>query len=149
MHALPCLDAQRLRNHTMEEDQASIASSLIASELPAEGRIHANLFSAQKLQAFETWCKHLAFVESFNAAKVPNGPKLAMNALADLSPAEYAERRGWTGWQHAKTSTPYPYTDVSAPDEVDWRSAGAVTNVKDQGQCGMMPAFGLACIALT
>jgi len=43
---------------TMEEDQASIASSLIASELPAEGRIHANSLGAAAAAAAASAAAH-------------------------------------------------------------------------------------------
>ncbi|XP_058735273.1 senescence-specific cysteine protease SAG39-like [Vicia villosa] len=99
---------------------------------------------AEKDKRFMIFKDNVEFIESFNAAN--NKPyKLSVNHLADLTLEEFkASRNGYKKRSTTTqlTSTSFKYEDVtSVPSSVDWRVKGAVTPIKDQGQCGSCWAF--------
>jgi KDEL-tailed cysteine endopeptidase len=91
----------------------------------------------EKEKRFMIFKNNVEYIESFNAAN--NKPyKLSVNHLADLTLEEFkASRNGYKKRSLEFTTTSFKYENVTAiPTAIDWRVKGAVTPIKDQGQCG-------------
>ncbi|KAI4333861.1 hypothetical protein L6164_018618 [Bauhinia variegata] len=100
--------------------------------------------SQEMQKRFDVFKANVEYIEaSNNAANKPY--KLAINKFADLTNEEFvASRNRFKGHMCStitRTST-FKYESVTAvPSTVDWRKKGAVTPIKDQGQCGCCWAF--------
>ena len=96
------------------------------------------------LQEFET--RFAIFKENvFNINQHNNmnhGFTMDVNQFADMTPIEFKQRI--SGLNRVKSYQCKPYIPVASlilPDSIDWRERGAVTTVKDQGQCGSCWTF--------
>jgi C1A family cysteine protease len=102
------------------------------------GRVYGD--AAEKARRFEVFSANVAFIESVNAGN--DKFWLEANQFADLTDDEFrATRTGYkpAGAGKARRTTGFRYANVSlddVPDSVDWRTKGAVTPIKDQGECG-------------
>ncbi|KAI9120078.1 hypothetical protein K1719_009047 [Acacia pycnantha] len=131
---------------------ASQASSRILQEASMQerheqwmiqhGRVYKDI--QEKEKRFNIFKQNVEYIEGFNRDGT-KPYKLGLNQFADLTNEEFtASRNRFKGHMCSSiTRTPsFKYENVSGvPSSVDWRQQGAVTPIKNQGECGCCWAF--------
>ncbi|XP_052206671.1 senescence-specific cysteine protease SAG39-like [Diospyros lotus] len=95
----------------------------------------------EKAKRYRIFKANVERIESFNKAG-HSGYKLGVNQFADLTNDEFKLRNRFKSHVCSTVAPSFRYQNVTAvPATVDWRKKGAVTAIKDQGQCGCCWAF--------
>ncbi|XP_028752638.1 zingipain-2-like [Neltuma alba] len=106
------------------------------------GRVYKD--AQEKDKRFNIFKQNVEYIEGINNART-KPYKLGVNQFADLTNEEFtASRNRFKGHMRSSISrTPsFKYANVTdVPSSVDWRNQGAVTPVKNQGDCGCCWAF--------
>ncbi|CAO2177850.1 unnamed protein product [Urochloa humidicola] len=115
--------------------------------------------AAERLHRFEVYRRNMKLIEATN--RLGLSYKLGETPFTDLTSDEFlathtmprrdaarrqqliiTTRAGPVSEHGGAAAHPYwNYTDLDVPESVDWRTKGAVTPVKDQGDCGDCWAF--------
>ncbi|XP_048536350.1 senescence-specific cysteine protease SAG39-like isoform X3 [Triticum urartu] len=100
--------------------------------------------TTEKTHRFEVFRANVGFIESFNAEN--HKFYLGINQFTDLTNEEFKATKANKGYKPSleRVPTGFRYENVSLdalPETIDWRTKGAVTPIKDQGQCGCCWAF--------
>lgn len=136
-----------------------IALLIAALAITAQSQDLYDLFNTWKTEMGKTYStsdeensRFAAFVDNYNFINQYNaqntGTVLGLTIFADMTNEEFAASRYCIDGEKAiedHNSQPFvSFENVSIPSSVDWRQKGAVTNIKNQGQCGGCWSFAAA-----
>src|SRR5438132_2859410 len=94
-------------------------------------------------QQYLSWKRNVRHILEHNAQ--PSSYRMGTNHLTDLTLEEFRQRLCYQHESHPPPNNICEEIDIDlnkdVPQAIDWRSLGAVSSVKDQGQCGSCYSF--------
>jgi len=126
---------------------AVMASKPMDDEAWREFKLHFGKFyktEGEEITRYGIWRQHVQDVQQHNADK-KNKYQKGLNHFSDLTHNEFRAQMGGCYKLPANYtssgSTWIAPSNVEVPDQVDWRTQGYVTPIKNQGQCGSCWSF--------
>jgi len=93
----------------------------------------------EELVRFGIFVENVEKVARMNAESTT--AQFGLNKFADLTSTEFSFHYASSSFYEYEVEITEVQANSNLPDEVDWRQKGAVTPVKDQGECGSSWAF--------